>query len=254
MSHYAPINESIRLSVTAEASLETRSALATFCRRNGYPHLFFETLEPLLLRKELILALAFTERPWPPKGIGSQTIEAVGMAMIGSEGRAYLTPVLADYRHATNLGLFSAVTKKLLEALRDRKASTAGYLVRQGDRALERALEKTAFARSDLLVATEHAEYLEYSANPQKIMEALGLDKMRLGDILALAVEGQEVDRLAIYHFGLAAGLTAYLADRTRYVALLPGLIDVVAASPPGGVPPGTAGPGVGVGGGPEEL
>ena len=69
--------------------------------------------------------------------------------MIGSEGRAYLTPVLTDLKHATNLGLVSAVTKHLLEALRDRKASSAGYLVRQGDRALERALEQAAFGRAD---------------------------------------------------------------------------------------------------------
>lgn len=99
MSHYASINESIRLSVVTDIPVETKSALATFCRRNGFPHLYFEILEPLLARTDLILALATTERPWPPKGIGSQTIEAVGIAMIGSESRAYLTPVLTDRKH-----------------------------------------------------------------------------------------------------------------------------------------------------------
>jgi hypothetical protein len=37
----------------------------------------------------LVLALASTDRPWPPKGIGSQTIDAIGIAMIGSEGRGF---------------------------------------------------------------------------------------------------------------------------------------------------------------------
>lgn len=243
MTHYGPINESIRLWVTTDIPAETKSALATFCRRNGFSHLYFEILEPLLSRTDLILALAMTERPWPPKGIGSQTIEAVGIAMIGSEGRAHLTPVLTDRKHATNLGLAGAVTKQLLEALRDRKASSAGYLVRQGDRALERALEQADFGKADLQSATEYAEYLEYSAPPQKILEALGLDRTRLGDVLALALDGRELDRLSTYHFALAAGLAPYLLDSMRYAALLPGLIDLIAALPPTGVPPGTHGP-----------
>ncbi|MGW7188830.1 hypothetical protein, partial [Streptomyces sp. NPDC054838] len=71
---------------------ETRTALATFCRRNGYPYLFIEVLEPLLDGHGLVLALAATERPWPPKGIGSKTVEAVAIAMIGTEKRAHLTP------------------------------------------------------------------------------------------------------------------------------------------------------------------
>jgi hypothetical protein len=114
MTYHALINESIRIWVTREISVEIKSALATFCRRNGFPHLYFETLEPLLSRTDLILALATTERPWPPKGIGSQTIEAIGIAMIGTEDWAHLTPVMTDRKHATNLGLAGAVTKQLL--------------------------------------------------------------------------------------------------------------------------------------------
>jgi hypothetical protein len=251
MTHYAPINESIRLWVATDVSAETKSALATFCRRNGFAHLYFEVLEPMLSRTDLILALATTERPWPPKGIGSQTIEAIGVALIGSEGRAYLTPVLTDLKHATNLGLASAVTKQLLETLRDRKASSAGYLVRQGDRALERALEQSGFGKSDLQVATEYAEYLEYSGTPQKILEALGLNSTRFGDLLALALDGPEIDRLSTYQFPLGAGLAPYLSDQIRFAPLLLGLIDLIAALPPGGVPPGTAPPAPNGGGGP---
>jgi hypothetical protein len=243
MTYYTPINESIRLWVTTEISAETKSALATFCRRNGFPYLYYEIFEPLLSRADLILALATTQRPWPPKGIGSQTIEAIAVAMIGSEGRAYLTPVVTDRKHATNLGLASAVTKQLLESLLDRKAASAGYLVRQDDRVLERALEQSGFGKADLHAATEHAEYLEYSAPPQKIMEALGLNSARLGDVLALALDGRELDRLSTYHFALTAGIGPYLLDSIRYAPLLPGLIDLIAALPPGGVPPGTSGP-----------
>jgi hypothetical protein len=242
MTHHAPINESIRLTVTSDPSVEQKTALATFCRRNGFPHLYYERLEPLLARTDLVLALAVTERPWPPNGIGSQTIEAVGIAMIGTEDRAHLTPVLADRRHATNIGLVAAVTKQLLEALSERAAS-AGYLVRASDRAIERAVEQAGFTRADLQSATEYAEYVEYSARPEQVLEALGLDRVRTGDLLSLNLDGSELDRLALHHFALTAGLSAFLDDSIRYTALLPGLIDLVASLPPGGVPPGTPGP-----------
>lgn len=243
MTHYAPINESIRLWTTSKVSAETRSALATFCRRNGFPHLFYEIIDPLLSGTDLIFAFAATDRPWPPKGVGSQTLDAVGIAMIGSGGRGHITPVLLDRKHSTNLGLAAAVTKQLFESLRDQQASSVAYLVRQGDLVLERALEQVGFAKADLLTATEYAEYIEYSAAPEKALGALGLNSMRLGDVLALAMDGRELDRMITYHFALSAGIAPYLADSMRYAPLLPGLIDLIAALPPSGVPPGTAGP-----------
>ncbi|MFG2298314.1 hypothetical protein [Streptomyces sp. NPDC048603] len=243
MTCHSPANESVRMRVSGATDLETRSALATFCRHNGYPQLFTEVLEPLLSGQGLLLALAATERPWPPKGIGSQTIEAVGMAMIGTEGRAHLTPVLTDRRNATNIGLVGAMTKQLLEHLHEADVPSAGYLVRQGDRALERALEQAGFAEADFRSSTDFADYLEFSAPPQKVMDALGLSRLRVGDLLDLSLDGAELDRLGSYHFALTAGITAYLQDSLRHAALLPGLIDLVATLPPGGVPPGTPGP-----------
>lgn len=243
MTYHSPSNESVRMRVSGDVDVETRTALATFCRRNGYPHLFTEVLEPLLSGHGLVLALAATERPWPPKGIGSQTIEAVGIAMIGTEDRAHLTPVLTDRRNSTNIGLVGAVTKQLLEYLREADVPSAGYLVRQGDRALERALEQAGFAEADFRSSTDFADYLEFSAAPQNVIDALGLARLRVGDLLAVSLDGPELDRLGSYHFALTAGLTAYLQDSLRHAALLPGLIDMVATLPPAGVPPGTPGP-----------
>ncbi|MFC0598232.1 hypothetical protein [Streptomyces palmae] len=243
MTYHAPVNESVRIGVTREPSAVTRAALARFCRLNGYPHLYAEVLDPLLAGQGLVLALATRERPWPPQGIGSQTVEAVGIAMIGTEDRAHLTPVLTDVGNATNIGVAGAVSKELLEYLRDQGVPSVGYLVRQGDRALERVLEQVGFAESDLQSATDYAEYLEYAATPGTVLEALGLDRLRLGDILSLNLDGRELDRLSAYHFALSAGLAPYLCDSLRHSALLPGLIDLVATLPPGGVPPGTPGP-----------
>ncbi|MFH8935239.1 hypothetical protein [Streptomyces griseosporeus] len=243
MTYHSSANESVRMAVSRDTDPQTRTALAAFCRRNGYPYLFTEVLEPLLSAQALVLALAVTERPWPPKGIGSQTIEAVGIAMIGTEGRAHLTPVLTDRRNATNLGLVGALTKSLLEHLLEADVPSADYLVRQGDRALEHALTRAGFAEADFHSSTDFADYLEFAASPQTVLDTLGLGALRVGDLLSLSLHGGELDRLSSYHFALTAGLTAYLQDSLRHAALLPGLIDVVATLPPAGVPPGTPGP-----------
>jgi hypothetical protein len=74
MTHHSTANETIRFEVTRKIAPETRSALAAFCRRGGFAHLFTETLEPMLNALNLTLAMGISDRPWPPKGIGSQQI------------------------------------------------------------------------------------------------------------------------------------------------------------------------------------
>jgi len=243
MTEHSIANETIRFEVTRQIAPETRSALATFCRRSGFAHLFTEILEPMLNGSNLTLAMGISDRPWPPKGIGSQQIDAVGIAMVGGSGRGLLTPVLVAPQHATNIGLASAVTKKLLEALRDQKVSSVAYLVRGGDRVLERVLGQSGFGRVDVRAATEHAEYIENASTPDKALDALGLRQARLGDVLSLSLDGQHVDRLTTYHLALASGISAFLNDRIAVAALLPGLIDIIADLPPGGVNVVSAGP-----------
>lgn len=245
MTEHSTANETIRFEVTRKIAPETRSALAAFCRRSGFAHLFTEILEPMLNGANLTVAMGVTDRPWPPKGIGSQQIEAVGMAMVGESGRGLLTPVLMAPQHATNIGLASAVTKKLLEALRDQNVSSVAYLVRDGDCVLERVLRQSGFGRVDLRVATEHAEYIENASTPDKALDALGLRQARLGDVLSLSLDGQHVDRLTTYHLALASGISAFLNDRMAMATLLPGLIDLIADLPPGGVNVVSAGPAI---------
>lgn len=253
MTHYANANESIRLFVTRALEVDTQSALAAFCRRNGFPHIFSEVIAPLLGYSQLLFSFAVLDRPWPPKGVGSQTVEAFAVAMIGHEQRAHLTPVILDRKHATNIGLAGAVTRQLLGALHEAGVSSCGYVIRQGEPALERALERAAFVRADLHVATEFAEYIEYSTRPSKALDALGLAGMRVGDLLAGSLKPNEIDILGAYHFTLGAALAPYLHDDIRNAALLAGLIDLISSLPPGGVPPGTPGPTIGGGGTVEE-
>jgi hypothetical protein len=163
--------------------------------------------------------------------------------MVGGSGRGLLTPVLVAPQHATNIGLAAAVTKKLLEALRDQSVSSVAYLVRDGDHILERVLAQSGFGRVDLRAATEHAEFIENASTPDKVLDALGLRQARLGDVLSLALDGQHVDRLTSYHLALASGISAFLNDDARAAALLPGLIDIIADLPPGGVNVVSAGP-----------
>jgi hypothetical protein len=85
-----------------------------------------------------------------------------------------------------------------------------------------------------------------YSGEPAAVLKSLGLAGARHGEVMSLAFEGKELDRLGAYHFALSAALAPYLWDSIALAALLPGLIDIVATLPPGGVPPGTPGPTIG--------
>jgi hypothetical protein len=84
---------------------------------------------------------------------------------------------------------------------------------------------------------------MEYSAAPENVLGALGLRDTRLGDVLALALDGRELDHLTAYHFALTAAIAPYLSDLIKFAPLLAGLIEIIASLPPSGVPPGSRRP-----------
>ena len=243
MSAYAAVNETVSVVVTSHLSTEKRVGVQRFLRKLGAAHIYEELIGPLLDGGRLHLALATTDRPWPPKGVGSVTVHALSIAMRAVGDRALLTPVITSLEHTTNVGLVGAVTRVLLDELIESGTPEVSYLVRTDELALERTLAKAGFRRSELQAATEWADYAEYVASPMEMRDRLGLAAARQGDILRLILDSGEFDALSQYHFALSSAARAFLADSIEHAALLPGLLDLVATLPPGGVPPGTPGP-----------
>jgi len=243
MSAHAMVNETVSVVVTSTLSTEKRVGVHRFLRQLGAAHIYDELIGPLLDGGRLHLALGTTDRPWPPKGVGSVTVHALSIAMRAVGDRALLTPVITSLEHTTNVGLVGALTRVLLDELIESGTPEVSYLVRADEMALERALAKAGFRRSELHAATEWADYTEYVASPVEMRDRLGLAAARQGDILRLALDTGEFEALSQYHFALSSAARAFFADSIEHAALLPGLLDLVATLPPGGVPPGTPGP-----------
>jgi hypothetical protein len=243
MNAHAAVNETVSVIVTSSLSTEKRVGVQRFLRKLDARHMYEELIGPLLDGGRLQLALATTDRPWPPKGVGSLTVHALSIAMRAAGDRALLTPVITSLEHTTNVGLVGALTRVLLDELIASETAEVSYLVRVEELALERTLAKAGFRRSELQAATEWADYTEYVASPSEMRDRLGLAAARQGDILRLVLDSGEFDALSQYHFALSSAARAFLADSIEHAALLPGLLDIVATLPPGGVPPGTPGP-----------
>lgn len=243
-SAFESLNEMVRFDVAGRLAPEYESAFAEFFRLRGSAHVFDEMLRHVLSAGQALASVGVTDRPWPPIGIGSRRIEAIGIALIGKSGRAFLTPVQTSNENRTNIGLSASVTKRLAETLVEKKVARASYFVRPDAHAVTHALIQAGFAPSDQRLATEQHEYVEFAVKPEELLACLGLADMRLGDLLALKVEPPILERLTLYHLATEAAIAA-LGSRADTV-ILPGLIDWLATSPPGGIG-GTPGPGVDV-------
>lgn len=247
-------NELIRFEVIKEFSADMKAAVARFFRDFGAPHVFREIIEPLTCSAKTLFVAAIFDRPWPPRGVGAQIIEGLAIAVIGEGNRAFLTPVLASPRNVTNVGLMSALTKKLFEELNKEYVQSMIYLARTDSVLLTQILEEAGFELSGERVVTENANFVHFAVHPEKGLKWLGLAERRIGDLLSLSIESSQISKLTLYHLGLSAAAQNFWTDCIDWVFLLPGLIDWVATSPPGGIggTPGPKIPGVDSGSGVE--
>ena len=235
-------NESIRFEIIKEFSADMKAAVARFFRDIGAPHVFREIIEPLTCSAKTLFVAAISDRPWPPRGVGAQVIEGLAIAVIGEGKRAFLTPVLTSPQNVTNVGLASALTKKLFEELNKESVQSMIYLARADSALLAQILTEAGFKPTDERVITESANFIHFTVHPEEGLKQLGLGERRVGDLLSLSIEPSQISKLTLYHLGLSAAVQNFWKDRIDWVFLLPGLIDWVATSPPGGIG-GTAGP-----------
>lgn len=236
-------NELVRFEVIRKLSTEMKAAFASFFRHMDAPQALCEIIEPLMASATPLFVAAISDRPWPTRGLGAQRIESVAIAVIGEGNRAFLTPVLTTPQNAMNVGLVSAITKKLFETLHNESIESIIYVVRADSTLLAYILRESGFNVSGERVVTENADFVHFAARPAACLAGLGLSDVRLGDLLSLSIEPSRLSKLALYHLGLAAGVQNFWRDRLDWVELLPGLIDWVATLPPGGIG-GTPGPG----------
>lgn len=238
---YDARNEVVRLESFIEVDASRKAALARFTRRLGFAYLYPELLEPLQAGGSLLMTAGLSERPWPPSGVGAQSIEGLAFALIGDDRRAFMTPTLCVPEHGTNIGLLCVVTRTLLAELGARGVGEIVYIVHEKSALARFVLEQAGFKATGEQVVTERAGYQQVAASPEAVVSSLGIANMRTGDLLALRLEPESLSRAALFHLALAHAVEGAWTDRLIEPEVLPGIIDWV-SSPPGGIG-GTPGP-----------
>lgn len=239
---YSESNDRLELRTTAGLVDEYRPELSSFLRRLGLAHLLDEVLVPLAATSRTTAAVAFEERPWPPSGIGARTLRALAVAVVGEDRQSLFTPVFLSPQHATNIGLASAMTKLLLEHLADTGTEWVTVFVNERSAVVSGELSDAGFVPRQARVLTAETEFKAYATSPATLLRSLGLDSVRLGDVLTLSLDRRQISRLTAFHLTLAAGIAAHWADDTRWADIFPGFDDLVLTLPPGGIT-GTPGP-----------
>jgi hypothetical protein len=236
------LNDRLELRVTADLVGEFRPELAVFLRHLSLGHLLEEVFVPLGATTRTKAAVAFEERPWPPAGVGARALRAVAVAVVSDDGQSLLTPVMLSHQHLTNIGLAAALTKLLFENLADGGVEWVAMFVNERSTVVAGELANLGFEPRQARILTDQTEFTSFAARPSTALDALGLDAVRLGDVLALNLDRAQISRLAAFHLSLAAGVAAHWAGTTQWAEVFPGFIDWQAL-PPGGIT-GTPGPG----------
>ena len=236
------VNERLELQTTNNLVSEFRPELAAFLRRLSLAHLLDEVFGPLVETTRTKAAVAFEQRPWPPAGVGARSLSGFGIAVVSDDGQALLTPVMMSAHHQTNVGLATALTKMLFEDLIDEGVESVAFFVNVLSTVVSGELDRAGFEPRAARLLSDGAEFVAFAASPRKVLDALGVQDARVGDVLALNLERSQVSQLAAFHFSLTAGVSNHWGERTQWADVFPGLIDWVAL-PPGGIT-GTSGPG----------
>ncbi|WP_327347412.1 MULTISPECIES: hypothetical protein [Streptomyces] len=236
------LNDRLELRVTTDLIGEYGPELAAFLRQLGLGHLLYEVLTPLSATARTKAVVAFEERPWPPSGIGARTLRAVQVAVAGADGQALCTPSFLSPQHATNVGLATAATKLLFDDLSDDGVEWVSFFVNGRSAIVPGELARVGFVPRQARVVTHETEFIAYTASPSEALKGLGLDDVRLGDVLSLNFDQQQVSLLTSFHLSLAAGIAAHWAGDTRWADVFPGFDDLLTMSPPSGIT-GTPGP-----------
>lgn len=239
---HSELNDRLELRVTTDLVSGFRPELAAFLRQLRLGHLLEEVLAPLAASARTKSVLAFEERPWPPSGIGARTVHALAVAVQGTDGQAVYTPAFLSPRDATNIGLAAAMTKLVFEDLADDGVEWVSLFVNGQSAVVSGELSRVGFVPREARVMTGEAEFTAYTANPSAALKALGLDTVRLGDVLSLNLDPGHISRLTAFHLALTAGITAHWGGDTRWADVFPGFDELLMTLPPGGIT-GTAGP-----------
>lgn len=232
-------NRACRIDVFDEVNAQVLAALRTFARGIGAPQLVDEIILPTLAEGDCQLVAAVRDRPWPPWGLGARKIVGLCMTHMIADASYAVSPVYALMPELNNVGMLSAVFKEALEQLSVHPRAEVCYLAAEDSTLADHVLKSAGFARSDDVFVTELERYNTYRAPVQKVLSALELDRLSTPDLLAHALHGEAIGRLALFHHTIHNGAIAELLEANSISELIR-LVRGGHSGKPGGVPSGT--------------
>lgn len=226
-----------------------RPALFEFFRGIEAEHLLEELILPAMAGGNSMLFVAYTERPWPPWGIGGKRVEGAMLVHPVGERNASLMPPFTTYENAANIGLQTILLKKTLEELIKRGKNDVDFLLADTSKTCARVIAAAGFEKTKDPVLTQQGKYLFHRAKAKNVLVKLGLVKLTSIQLLA-GIEDQTIfNRNALFQLAIRAGFEASWHGVNRWSEAIANTGGAVSTSPPGGGgggPPPTRGPNFG--------
>jgi hypothetical protein len=213
--------------------------LRAFFRRLEVGHIYDEVILPTLQEGSSLITVAIRDRPWPPWGIGAQSISALVFFHPIGEGTAGLGNVFVAEEEQTSIGLMAAVYMEGINQLAQRGVERVHFVVREEAPFSSRVLAMAGFERTSHPFLTEYARYWLHDALLNDHTTALGLQDTSTIRLLADEIDSRDYERTALFLLTLNLSFMPYWKDRLRITEVIPntGIARVAECAPPGGPP-----------------
>jgi hypothetical protein len=234
---YCKKNELMRIESFEKLEPKLEVPLLTFFRRIGFPHVHHELCVPALAEGGTLGIIAVKDRAWPPWGIGAHTIHALALASPISAESAGVSNVFALEEDVCNIGLIAGVYKELLVTLIRRGIKEITYIVLEGSVFSSRVLTNIGFRATEELFLSHGSRYIIHSCEPRSHLEAMGLDKAPVPELLEGNFGDDTFSMLVQWIAATSLGSLSFWSERGGMPEVIPNTGGFLRASQPGGVP-----------------
>jgi hypothetical protein len=239
-----PRTEQFRFVSLTEDDGKSTLALRAFFRRIGLSRVYDEMVAPGLQDGSGLVVMAVRDRPWPPFGIGAQSVSAMCFIYPIGEGRAGLANVFALPEEQLSIGLLAAVYREALDILVERGTKWVHFVTRDDSHFAAHVLQSAGFEQTGIPYITEAARYCFHEVEIAAHLGALGITDTTPLQLLADEFPESTLERTGLYLLTVNTAFSGFWSETVKAPELIPNMaIARVAASAPPGGPPIKRGP-----------
>jgi len=234
-----PRTEQFRFVSVTEEDAKSTLAMRTFFRRIGLSRVYDEMVAPGLQDGSGLAVMAVRDRPWPPFGIGAQSVSAMCFIYPIGEGRAGMANVFALPEEELSIGLLAAVYREALDVLAERGTKWVHFVTREDSNFAAHVLRNAGFEETGIPYITDAARYCFHEAGIAAHLGALGIADSTPLQLLADEFPESTLERVALYLLMLDRTFSGFWNESVKAPEIIPNMAvaRVAACAPPGGPP-----------------